>query len=168
MTEVLEVLTKARALVNKGWMRNGWYHIDPRTGEVDRMCAAGAIRLAAAGDNIRRLEGCHCGCGGGIPNFGPTALSLQAEQVLAQVIGVSWQSVPEWNDHNHRTKGEVLAAFDEAIKMVTPKPTYDAAACIAEAVAFGQSKVTYAIPSWVPDTVPDSFVQDVKVLVSSA
>lgn len=168
----LEVLTKARALVDKGWLQGGWYTVD-REGKPDRVCTAGAIRLAAGKTGMPGgIVGCSCGCGSTMLTVNTTQETVLAEQALADVIGIHWQTIPEWNDMTGRTKAQVLAAFDKAIEVYTPPPTYDAAACVAEAIAFGKSKVTYTLDpvstSWVPDTVPDSLVETTKVLVSTA
>jgi hypothetical protein len=165
--EVLEVLTRARTLVNKGWLQGGWFHVED-DGAYKAACAAGAIRLAATGGNANTVltVRCTCGCGSAqMAEVSVTSLSMQAEQVLGDSIGIHWQTIPEWNDRAGRRKEEVLAAFDEAIKVLTPPPpppTYDVA---AKPVEFGQSKVTYTldpvtgqfIPVTVPDYVPASF-----------
>ena len=169
----LEVLTKARALVDKGWMRGGWYHVG-KNGQVERVCAAGAIRLAAR-QETPSIVVCSCGCGGGLGDFGPTALSIQTEQALGDVIGTGWESIPEWNDVSHRTKEEVLAAFDEAIKRLTPpppEPVFEGPIVAIPTPVFGETKVTYTLIPNVhyvfadtPTYVPDEFT---KELVSTA
>lgn len=177
MTEVLEVLTKARALVDKGWLQGGWFTVTGKTGrnQIDRVCSAGAIRLAANPVMMERcgMVTCSCGCGSMALSANVSALSVQAEQVLGEVIGLHWQSIPEWNDTNGRTKEQVLAVFDEAIKRLTPpppEPVFEGG--IVALPTFGESKVTYVLDGNkfisvnVPDYVPASFEQ--KVLVNSA
>lgn len=185
--DALEVLTGARALVAKGWLKGNWFALG-QGGQVVKACSAGAIRVVANNGSTefatRMAMQCGCGCGGGAMAFTTiTTITAEAEDALARGIRETMPSVssyitradiPEWNDSGSRTLEEVLAAFDKAIANLTPEPpprTYVAAACVATAVEFGQSKVTYTLgpvyapTSWVPDTIPETFIE--KVLVST-
>lgn len=98
---VVKVLRKARALVAKGWTQ-GTYARSKSGRPVKhlgraaaRFCAIGALDVAAhsSGDRFTYSD---------------------ARDALRQAVGV--HLLPEWNDESGRTKADVLAAFDRAIR----------------------------------------------------
>lgn len=97
MTTV-EALRKARALIKKGWCQ-GFFaqtsdgeEVDANDRRARKWCASGAV-FAQKGHG--RIVG-------------------DALSVLSRVVETS--SISDWNDAPVRTKREVLAAFDRAIK----------------------------------------------------
>jgi hypothetical protein len=88
----LQILKKARERIAKGWTKG-----DMRKRVKDGMayCALGAIKASGA------------------------KAYAQAYPWLQAAVGGEEVSVMIWNDSPKRTKGEVLAAFDRAIKAVS-------------------------------------------------
>jgi hypothetical protein len=99
MSSVVEVLTKARALVERGWTqrasaRNERGEIVPTTSDAAcTWCALGALSV--------------CGLDG---SWVPAAAALAVAN-----FGTSDAHIPTWNDAPERTQAEVVAAFDRAI-----------------------------------------------------
>jgi hypothetical protein len=96
---VLEVLTKARELIAKGWAQ-GAYAVDDegtvvRLADATAFCPAGAILCQA--------------------NF---ATRDDAFDMLKHVVGTN---IVGWNDARDRTQAEVLAAFDRAISLAAER-----------------------------------------------
>lgn len=86
--KTVDILIAARKkLVKYGWVQ-GHYGC-----EDDGFCALGAI-FNASGDNASYTEN-------------------TAKKYLEAVVG---GSIPNYNDNPHRTKADVLAAYDKAIK----------------------------------------------------
>ena len=109
---VREILVEARELIDKrGWCQFQFAKRDPHSnGGIQRIasfkvfgnafCPLGAIMAA-----------------GGAGEGGVTL----AKQALAVAAGLSGDGhIPGWNDRPGRTKAEVLAVFDKAIKTYTP------------------------------------------------
>jgi hypothetical protein len=94
-----QALIDARALIEKGWTQ-GRYFDDAK----NAFCASGAIGEASGawnddGGNNR------------------THIGTEPWQIFSDVVkGPENLSIPIWNDTPGRTKEEVLAAFDTAIK----------------------------------------------------
>lgn len=108
-TEAIKTLTKARALVEKGWVK-GYEHIDAgelnwltnEISPVESYCAIGAIRKAD----------------------GPGEES--AFDLIRQAIGdlfyggkkrVGESGILRFNDRKKTTKEDVVAAFDKALEL---------------------------------------------------
>jgi len=92
-----EILTQAREiLVTKGWTQEKYAR--DKAGKQCEIefgscfCALGAIILSARGSEYFK-----------------TACRVLEEEI-------NWSSIPSWNDASSRTKEEVLAAFEGAIK----------------------------------------------------
>jgi len=98
MNPTVEVLTRARALVARGWVQY--------TGHSIRgVCAAYAI-MAVAQDAM-------------LDYANPVLVFLTA---MRQETKTHWPDIPGWNDMPGRTQAEVLAMFDKAIELATPHP----------------------------------------------
>ena len=90
---VRQVLVAARAaLVEHGWCQRTLLAKD------GRMCVDGAIRFAVSGDAIHKY-------GSDLHRWAANRLCLVIED-----------EVTTWNDRRRRTKRQVLAAFDKAIR----------------------------------------------------
>lgn len=102
-----ELLVKARnRLERDGWMRGCF--LEP---EGTRVCSWGAIcyetPLHSGVDCPREYD--------------------EAVATLGGVVGVDKAAaIAVWNDTPGRTKEQVLAAFDEAIRRTAPAPDFDA------------------------------------------
>lgn len=93
------ILRQARALVAKGWTQDR-YAADKWRHEVDfdspsacRFCASGAIRRVSIGSPV-----------------------TQAYDLMDRAAGPDHAGFVAFNDYPGRTKAEVLAMFDRAIK----------------------------------------------------
>lgn len=100
-----QILIKARALIKKGWAQALFAvniygaSTSPRSKDAAAWCALGALRAAATrGSKI----------------FG-------ARRALANRIPGGYRGVADWNDEEGRTKRQVLALFDRAIKSYSKK-----------------------------------------------
>lgn len=103
---VVDVLTKARGLVEKGWT-TGHYARDSFGAECDYSfascwCAEGALFASCTGLTFAE------------PGTEDDALG-RAFNRMFDVIGS--KHIPTWNDAPGRTQAEVLAAFDRAIEL---------------------------------------------------
>ena len=98
--DVVAVLQRAKEQVQKGWVQN-----TARDG--GRVCAAQALAIGVAEVTGLDVE---------IPTMieNPTNHPLEAAHELTYR---HWGSVPMWNDHEGRTKEEVVDTFDHAIKL---------------------------------------------------
>lgn len=101
MTTVLQVLKKARKLIEtKGWTQvveardEDGNAIDYRDERAICFCALGALWRAADGFE--------------------SDLAVDARATLASCVHTD--HIIDWNDRKRRTKEDVLAAFDRAIK----------------------------------------------------
>lgn len=97
---VVQALKAAKAKVQRGWIQ----YAD--RDESNRVCAGQAL-MDAIHEEIWTIPW-------GTDVDAVTAL-LQA---AAEQTGISWNSIPEWNDFEGRTQAEVLDTFDHAIKAV--------------------------------------------------
>jgi len=96
---IIDILTRARALVAEGWMQGTFGGYDPDT-ETVRYCALGAIHKAHHGRPGRPYDS----------NPNVTILDY-AYKALSNVVG----NIPSWNDYGGRTQAQVVAGFDESI-----------------------------------------------------
>lgn len=96
MNEVVQVLTGARALIERGWCQGHFMEHFP---DGPHYCAVGAIATAL------EVSDTQFGIRGFVYDSGV--------KQLAETVGEG--CVPRWNDALWRTKAEVLAAFDETI-----------------------------------------------------
>ena len=94
MSDVVDVLVKAKALVAEGWCQVHFHTADGK-----QHCAEGAIMMAGGYDPHRYIPAVR-------------ALSNVVEPVLGEFC-----SVMLWNDREGRTQAEVLDAFDRAIRL---------------------------------------------------
>jgi hypothetical protein len=101
------ILTDARKRVEAGWIQRRAYN------EAGDVCAGHAIDLAY--QNLARKMGASQMGASQDDRFDAVGLlSLAIEQATHR----RWTGgIPDWNDHDSRTKDEVLAAFDEAIRL---------------------------------------------------
>jgi hypothetical protein len=93
-SDAKRVLRRAREMVKAGWCQKWAEQIDPWR-RIHSRCASRAIEDAA---NELRLD-----------DFVPLAL-------LTKVIGTPY-NIPMWNDAENRSKADVLAAFDKAMRI---------------------------------------------------
>ena len=91
------VLRKARELIESGWCQGR-----PHNGLRTKRCASQAIFDATP----YHVDG-----------LADVRLAESAELYFIHAIG--GEGIPGWNDAPYRTKEEVLAAFDRAIRMVS-------------------------------------------------
>jgi hypothetical protein len=87
-----QILKKARAKVARGWCQGAMY------GDNGAVCALGAV-WQAEGPDLR------------------DDLAREAISAAAQALDPYFTHLADWNDAPHRTKAEVLAAFDLAIEL---------------------------------------------------
>lgn len=92
MTTTREILAKARALVERGWVQGRFSRM--KRGK-ECFCAVGAICRAAG-----EAQACH--------RLG--ALKAVEAEIPQEFL------LSQWNDAPGRTQAEVLAAFDRAIQ----------------------------------------------------
>lgn len=92
MTTTREILVKARALVERGWVQGRFSRM--KRGK-ECFCAVGAICRAAG-----EAQACH--------RLG--ALKAVEDEIPQELL------LSQWNDAPGRTQAEVLAAFDKAIQ----------------------------------------------------
>src|SRR5258706_15167283 len=96
MMNTKEVLIVARKLlIEVGWCK-GWA-VKFKADKPIAFCATGAIQYVSA----------------------PWRLKDKADDALRTAI--NWDYIPQWNDHKKRTKRQVLAAFNKAIKSLNNK-----------------------------------------------
>lgn len=101
---VIDLLSKARAVVQAGWVQGSYY-------EAGNYCAVGALGRAAHMTGI---------------GFSSDPLYIRgtARRVLSKVVDPkSYNKRPHsvitnWNDTRGRTKEQILAGFDRAIERV--------------------------------------------------
>jgi hypothetical protein len=98
----VEILTDARKRVEAGWVQRRAYN------EAGDVCAGHAIDLAYQ-SLIHKMHASQDD-------------RYEAVQWLSKAIDLAtnrrWPGgIPDWNDHDGRTKAEVLAAFEHAIQM---------------------------------------------------
>lgn len=97
MNSTREILTTARALIERGWTqatcaRNSHGStVPPGSADASCWCVYGALYACAAP---------------------PNALS---DVCTAFRLAIDMQEIPEWNDAPGRTKEDVLRAFDQAL-----------------------------------------------------
>lgn len=95
MSETVEILRDARALVAKGWCQGAYRRtIDG----VECFCAVGAMDKASDGRELA---------------------FRRASEVLESVIVPDF--ITTWNDADGQTQDEVVAGFDRAIEMEEAK-----------------------------------------------
>lgn len=97
-TDVVRVLTTARAKVQRRWIQGS------ATDSMGGVCTQSALDYAATEHRVY-----------------PQTAYKEAERLVRAVIKEQyttryWTSIPEWNDSPVRTKTQVLAVFDEAIR----------------------------------------------------
>lgn len=94
-----EILTKARELIEAGWIQGNYRLITDVDGRIG-YCVLGALREVFE------------------PYNGPeTAEMTEAvELVRIKATGTKWGSLSVWNDAPGRAKEEVLAVLDKAIE----------------------------------------------------
>lgn len=95
MSDVLSVLFAAREAVSRGWCQGTF-----RDSE-GRVCAVGAIRRAAGGDESA---------------VAPGITVNRALDTFIEANDIPWL-VSSWNDAPNRTQNDVVAAFDRAIEL---------------------------------------------------
>ena len=96
------ILTDARKRVEAGWVQGRAYN------EAGDVCAGHAIDLSYY-DLAHKM--------GASMDDRSDAVALLS-QAVEQGAHRQWPGgIPGWNDHDSRTKAEVLAAFDEAIRL---------------------------------------------------
>jgi hypothetical protein len=99
MSSVVEVLTRARALVERGWTQRASARnergeiVAAASDDACSWCAMAALAFAA----------------NGAPYY-PAHMALRAA-----IFGREGGPIPRWNDAPERTQAEVVAAFDRAI-----------------------------------------------------
>lgn len=107
-SELHQLLILARAKIEAGWLQG-----DATDGK--NVCAQYAIH--SSGYDVRAPS----------VNAIPAVVS-HAERLVLSIVNkgcepwVNYPSVPTWNDMGGRTKAEVLAVFDEAIRQTAPEP----------------------------------------------
>ena len=99
-TDVVAVLTKAKELVQRGWIQNR-----AQDGH-GRVCAAQALGMATEELNGHEVT--------------PQDIEVPCRLVLRaaeEQTNMGWPNIPCWNDWEGRTKAEVVDTFDHAIKL---------------------------------------------------
>ena len=131
--EAVAVLVRARAYVEQGWVQH--------TGRMgDRRCAGQAI------DDAMHDLGMGLG-------YGAADVRMEVTDTFHRVIRDT--NIPNWNDQDFRTHGQVLRAFDQAIalatpvevveKVVTPKVETPVDAELAAIIEQANTKVEYKV-----------------------
>lgn len=136
MSDAVAVLTRARDMVAGGWVQN--------TGQKGlRRCSIQAITDAfqeVTGVNTQVLSpGCPCVMCQAMACTKGQAIWVQVVDAFQAVTGCS--SIPDWNDKKGRTQEQVVAAFDKAIRLLTPKPV----TVIEEPVVVVEEKVLVGV-----------------------
>ncbi len=97
--KTVDILIKAREYILSGWRQHAYCN----TGEKKTcFCALGAIGMATPGLYPNRLDSVH------YPE------ETKAAQYLGRVVGLN--GIASWNDEPGRTVGDIVTAFDLAIK----------------------------------------------------
>lgn len=98
-----EILDAAADHVEKvGWIQGSLYDYSAENRETSRCCAIGALEMASG----VRVD----------PRLNYYAM-YEARRILADHLGTDSQSgIPNWNDDEERTQGEVVTALREAAK----------------------------------------------------
>jgi hypothetical protein len=107
LTTPRQVLTAARNLIaKKGWCQ----------GALARTIAGGTVPTDSPGAASWCMVGAieHCS-----NDALPLSIETNARRLIMSALDIC--SIPAWNDHPGRTKAEVLAAFDKAIKIAKQK-----------------------------------------------
>src|SRR5215831_20348681 len=108
--QVINVLTRAKELVKRGWTQGTAMSDDGK-----QVCAAQAINMAYYGIRNESLSS------------GEFKVCMDASEGIAnatliaaavEVTGMTWHGIPNWNDFPGRTQTEVVDTFDRAIKMI--------------------------------------------------
>lgn len=101
---VIQILRRARALVNYGWLRGTYY----RSADC-KFCLAGAIGAANHGVTAQQFKDDSW--------YKPTIPSFKVPSGAMKALGFRDEStLINWNDKEGRTKDEVLGRLDKAIQ----------------------------------------------------
>ena len=128
----LAVLTAARTVVERGWVRNTWYVTEARTGRpglLDRLfpgrvdhsrvvsaCLVGAV-MHAAWQQSRRPERAYPAVDALWNTLFETGREV-GPLCPPLVRAARVRDLTTWNDANHRTRQDVLRLLDEATDRV--------------------------------------------------
>jgi hypothetical protein len=143
--EVVQILTLARSKVENRWVQNKAYD------SYGGVCMGHALDTSLS--ELLRV---------GITMEDRQHACDTVVRMIQRRYGHHWRSIPEWNDSPTRTKGQVLAIFDEAIALVESMIPPEVE--VVEKVVVPRVH-TVVIPPPAPEEAPKSILDRVKDLV---